>query len=318
MLDLRAAAPRTAMLIVLYAHQTRRELYDPRTNIGEPWRNNILRSRLQMTRIISSISEQHLLLRLLSSNAQRIPPSFKPARSVYETQFRASFLLPMGPLEPSEKGSLSIDACAVCYHKAEYQCPACQSVRYCSEGAPDFLCSLMLKQHIFIDVFPAFALIEHQFQHWRDDHKQFCKNRSRISWVSLPIAPTSEEPRFNETNIRIANIDTHAPLHLNALEAHDPTATGPPANTHASAPFIAKIQLDNRTRATLMIYDQYRTFEAWTFLHTCGKDFWERLEGIIRRRGTLGGVKLFVWLKRKGDWEFSIALDEFPDQAIAW
>ena len=53
--------------------------------------------------------EQKLLLKLLSMNGKALSPSYTPEKDAIEQHFRASFLLPLGPLSYQDIGKLNND-----------------------------------------------------------------------------------------------------------------------------------------------------------------------------------------------------------------
>lgn len=79
--------------------------------------------------------EQKLLLSLLSMNSKLVPADFKPERLPSEAGFKASILLPLGPLNYEDLGRFNADVgCAACGGKSTKRCAQCQSVSYCSAG----------------------------------------------------------------------------------------------------------------------------------------------------------------------------------------
>lgn len=80
--------------------------------------------------------EQKLLLKLLSMNGKALSPSYTPEKDAIEQHFRASFLLPLGPLSYQDIGKLNNDpGCVLCGQKALVRCRQCMSVVYCGAGA---------------------------------------------------------------------------------------------------------------------------------------------------------------------------------------
>ena len=87
--------------------------------------------------VTATVLEQKLLLKVLATNAENLPPDFHPKLESAESGFRASFLLPVGPLNFEDLGRLNADfGCAVCGEKSSKRCSQCQSVSYCGAGAP--------------------------------------------------------------------------------------------------------------------------------------------------------------------------------------
>lgn len=88
-----------------------------------------------------TLLEQHLLLRLLEMNSNRLSPSaaetmMKMARPS-QKDWVPSFLLPVGAMNVDSRDEISIDAkkeCAVCGVKSNTHCGGCRRVFYCSQG----------------------------------------------------------------------------------------------------------------------------------------------------------------------------------------
>lgn len=82
-----------------------------------------------------TLLQQKALLRLLEFNSKYVPANFKPDRSTLETDFKASFIFPVGPLSFEALGKLNLDTgCAICGNKTAKKCGQCHSVGYCSPG----------------------------------------------------------------------------------------------------------------------------------------------------------------------------------------
>ena len=80
--------------------------------------------------------EQKLLLKLLAMNGKTLLSSYAPAKDAIEQNFRASFLLPLGPLSYQDIGKLNNDpGCILCGKRAPVRCRQCMSVVYCGSGA---------------------------------------------------------------------------------------------------------------------------------------------------------------------------------------
>lgn len=128
-----------------------------------------------------------------------------------------------------------------------------------------------------------------------------------------------------EPGRHIFSFNVNSPLgpSMNDLGDGDPTA--PPPNPHASSPFIVKMQCGGIARGFaaprreyIGFYDEERTFNICIVPASVDSDTYERLDTILLRRGSLNGVKLFVWARRVGEWELAIALDPLPNQNIPW
>lgn len=102
------------------------------------------------------------------------------------------------------------------------------------------------------------------------------------------------------------------------LETKRIDPTKPPKNTHASNPFLVKLQMDMMARAHALIYDEERTFTVQILRENCSLSDWNQLDDAMLRYGLRGGLKMYAWAKRKSDWEFSIATDRLPEQNQPW
>ena len=99
------------------------------------WVADKMTNNIKCGQITLDVKAQKLLLMFLNMNAKRIPSKYRPARGPFESQFIASFILPIGPISQRDTGSLTKSAgCVVCGKKASNKCSACLSVEYCSRG----------------------------------------------------------------------------------------------------------------------------------------------------------------------------------------
>lgn len=122
--------------MVLYCHDLKGRL----PAHGLAWIEDLIGSDpVPMTK--ASIQEQHLFLRLLDRNAERVPPTLQRERKLTEKNFKLSFLLPVTPLSETDR-DLTLDApdaCAVCGVSTTSNCSGCRAIRYCSPGGSCFL-----------------------------------------------------------------------------------------------------------------------------------------------------------------------------------
>lgn len=81
---------------------------------------------LYIAKVTSNIMEQHLLLRLLTMNSKRVPPSYVAERGPHEEEFKVSFLLPVGPLDVHDLNELNGNSgCTVCGQDGTKRCSNC-------------------------------------------------------------------------------------------------------------------------------------------------------------------------------------------------
>jgi hypothetical protein len=136
-LEVRKVAPQTPLFLVLYNHDL--EYHWPVR--GFKWSQELVASG-DLPFINATVSEQHLLLRLLDRNARRVSPSLRRERKSTENHFSLSFLLPVGPLSSNARDVMSVEApesCAVCGKQTKSHCGGFRAIRYCSPGVSYFL-----------------------------------------------------------------------------------------------------------------------------------------------------------------------------------
>ena len=107
---------------------------------------------------------------------------------------------------------------------------------------------------------------------------------------------------------------------MNSITQTDSTVA--PLNIHGERPFLVKIQLTQtgygRVR-TMTVYDRQRSFGN-VYIAQCDDpgSFDKLLSELTGPRGGFGGVKMYRWARRVGDWEFSVCLDRPPEADIKW
>lgn len=101
------------------------------------WVSQLTRATGGLPVIHSTIQEQALFRKLLAENERRVSSSFKPTKTKYETTFKASFVVPISPLNQIDIGKLTYNTgCIVCGSKTTSRCAQCQTVSYCGTGKP--------------------------------------------------------------------------------------------------------------------------------------------------------------------------------------
>jgi hypothetical protein len=154
-------------------------------------------------------------------------------------------------------------------------------------------------------------LAEHSKQNWHS-HKPVCKKLSKAEWTTLPFNVSNPNHPVSVVMSQKSPIQLSSPTVI-----RDDTKTCPP-NAHGSEPFIIKLQIDVQGRSHILIYDQKRTIEFQLFRSNYPPDIWMALDQTLMAHGLLGGVKLFIWARRKSNWELSLALDRLPESTIPW
>ncbi|KIO16686.1 hypothetical protein M407DRAFT_33662, partial [Tulasnella calospora MUT 4182] len=175
---------------------------------------------------------QYLVLRVLETNAKRVPPSYSPV----DPGLKLSFLLPVGTIVASETGKLAKNnVCAVCTNEAKQRCSQCLSVYYCSR--------------------------ECQTNDWKE-HKRSCRTLDGAAWEKFPIdmsGPFSHMPMYPT---RFSNRDTIGIFPSSkATQGGRNPAKVPPMKKGTAEPFLLKIQDNNSP--WLMIYDRSRELDAF-------------------------------------------------------
>lgn len=87
-----------------------------------------------------------------------------------------------------------------------------------------------------------------------------------------------------------------------------------PPNQHGDNPFLIKIQYNGTPH--MMVYDRTRALETH-FNRSDNPKLFDQIAGLVRGKGFMG-MKIYVWAKRTGDFELSLALDKVPDQNVLW
>ncbi|KAI0356850.1 hypothetical protein OH77DRAFT_1477050 [Trametes cingulata] len=239
---------------------------------------------------------QKLLLKLLDMNKKLLPSHYNPRRGRYEEQFRASVLLPLGPLEYEAISRISgTTGCAVCGARRVFRCKQCQTVQYCSA--------------------------ECQRADW-PTHKDPCRSLNLQSgkWCTVKFRvtlPGLEGLRYSSTINQYTNLtrmmDDHQTTTLQDTERPYP-------NAHGDNPFVVKLQVGLGGRPThMMVYDRQRSFNSvYVTIGDNPREFAELVAEMEGPRGGFGGLKMYRWAKRTGDWELSICVDRPPQGDVRW
>ncbi|KAJ3542900.1 hypothetical protein NM688_g5923 [Phlebia brevispora] len=266
---------KTPVLLVLYMIATQK---DPRP---VRWVEEQQRRDGGIPSISATEVELKMLAELLAVNEKTLPSNVKLKKSAEEDGFKASFLLPLGPLTFEDIGKLNKDyGCAVCGAPAEKRCSQCQSVTYCSA--------------------------ECQKADW-PQHKKTCRSLKGGTWVTAPFTtqPFAGHPymaHLNRFNSSRRDKITRA-------------ADAPPNNIHEDKSFLIKIQIGG---PTMLIYDRQRSFQVH-ILQKDGPEVFRQLSTEMQGpRGGFMGMKMYRWAKRTGDFELSICLDRAPQETIQW
>ncbi|OSD02564.1 hypothetical protein PYCCODRAFT_1389695 [Trametes coccinea BRFM310] len=247
--------------------------------------------------IKATLLEQKLLLMLLSMNTKLLPTDFKVKRQRYEEHYRASVLLPIGPLGPEAIAKLaSKSECVVCGKHGSRRCGGCLSVSYCG---PDC-----------------------QKSDW-PAHKPTCRSLKGGRWVKVrfrAVSPGTEGMHVGLFN-RYTSLARPEDIFATTTLPTDPSKAEPFPNVHGDKPFLIKMQvgLTGPARDTFMVYDRQRSFGTVFIARMDDPQmFAELLSEMMGSRGGYGGVKMYRWAKRMGDWELGVCIDRQPEGEIKW
>ncbi|KAI0752538.1 hypothetical protein C8Q80DRAFT_1117939 [Daedaleopsis nitida] len=235
--------------------------------------------------------EQKVVLKVLKSNAHLVPPDFVVDRQPGEERYKVSVLLPVGPLDFDVLAKLNEkQGCVICGKRTTSRCAQCQSVSYC--GA------------------------ECQRADWKA-HKPACRSLKGGRWCTATVRHTL--PGLEDMFLATVNKFSAS---LKDTPILDPSehANTPPPNVWGDKLFLVKIQIGLNPAAPryMMLYDMKRSFQVFL----CPAEnplLFENLHAeMTGPRGGYGGIKMYRWAKRTGDWQFDICVDRDPQTDIKW
>ncbi|KAI0704230.1 hypothetical protein C8T65DRAFT_654302 [Cerioporus squamosus] len=230
--------------------------------------------------------EQKLLLMLLKMNRRLIPTTFKVDRHETETGYDVSVLLPLGPLDFAAITKLSHNmGCAVCGERATSRCAQCQSVSYCGAAC--------------------------QRADW-PQHKPACRQLKGGRWCTLPVHNGLE----GMDNMYVATLNRFNSDFDAASLARKVDPNAVPPNVWGDRVFVVKLQVGSTPGRYpyMMVYDRKRSFEVFVRSEEDVPLFTAFVEEMRGERGGHGGIKMYRWARRTGDWELSVCLDRVPPQ----
>lgn len=142
---------------------------------------------------------------------------------------------------------------------------------------------------------------------WRN-HKEACKSLVGSNWRSI---------RFDSTPKNAITIDNAAKALKRAKDgggtmASDLPLTYIPEGIHNGKNFLVKIQVAYNDRATMLIYDQQRTFNMYSFR--------ENDPALHREVDKIIGapLKMYRWARRVSDNELEVCFDRTPSPIPIW
>lgn len=303
-LGVRKIDDRTPIILLIYQHLTKHDAME-----GLAWIHSVEeRGYSGVPNIYGTQLERQLLLKLLSMNSKLLPPNFEPEKIDTEKNFRASFLIPIGPLPLKDFAGLNADrGCNLCGKPSSKRCSDCQSVSYCSQGI-----SISQTNLVVLCVADIKKSKECQRDDWRD-HKHTCRSLKGGQWRTVKF--TSVPPGFG--GVYMSQMNKHD--EFGKLKEGNPSRVSnddPPSNIYGERPFLMKMQT---SPSNMMMYDRLRSCHAFLARDTQPAIYFE-LEEEMRgpRGGGFMGLKMYRWARRTGDWELSICLDRAPQQDIKW
>ncbi|VDB84563.1 unnamed protein product [Peniophora sp. CBMAI 1063] len=282
LIDARALDEKTPVIILAYQTGT---AHEPISNVAGFLEANVEKGYLGT--LTCTPQEQALLRHLLLYNSKSISDDYKPVLADYEQHFRMSFIAPLAPLSQFQIGKVMQNlGCALCGRtESTSRCSSCLSIVYCGAAC--------------------------QKADWKR-HKQSCKTLAGGTWVEATFC---ENPL--EAEGAVAVTVNHS---SGKIEGRQPNAMDPPPNVHGTRPFIVKIQRPlypprSTSRATMLVYDQKRTFQG----HITAAEnprFWR--EALPLMPFNSSKQKIYRWAKRAGDWRLSVCLDREVGDTPQW
>lgn len=105
------------------------------------------------------------------------------------------------------------------------------------------------------------------------------------------------------------------------IEDYTRSSDSPPSpNIHGDSPFMVKLQisaLNLATNQSMMIYDRQRSFQLH-FDRVESPQVFDEVWEEMKTKGVMGGLKMYRWARRTGDWELEVCVDRKPIDDIAW
>ena len=162
-------------------------------------------------------------------------------------------------------------------------------------------------------------------------HKKICKSLSAGTWIDIPFfvislgfhhnrhAPTDELGSIFE---KLGNASNFQPGRDGSIYVGEGDSRPAPPNIHGDNAFLVKLQvpLDNRqsdTTTSILVYDRRRSFEVHIPVKMTDPTKYRLVEYTCRSKG-VGGLKMYRWARRVGDWKLAICLDREPVDEIKW
>ena len=125
---------------------------------------------------------------------------------------------------------------------------------------------------------------------------------------------------FQTPAVPLATSISAAKMKPQRSDSYQPSDSEAPPNDHGDNLFLIKMQVGVGAASPqhMMLYDRKRSFQLWWFRAQDPATFGEFCAEMVGPRGGYGGLKMYRWAKRTGDWEFSICLDREPLTDTKW
>ncbi|KAH9925047.1 uncharacterized protein BXZ73DRAFT_91190 [Epithele typhae] len=265
---------------------------------GLAWVQEHFRGPAPLTKVHATPLEIKLFLKLLDTNAALLPEGHDVAklRGPHEDAYRLSVVLPVAPLDFTAVAKLNYNpGCHVCGKRDSKYCP-CRCLRYCGRECQT------------AD---------------RAAHKQTCKSLDKGVWKAVKVRacpPGNEHMRAFALN-RYDRLDPAAQRRILAEVESGPRAgdAPPPPSLYGDAGFIAKLQVALGPAPTeIMVYDKRRSMQVYVVAEDDAELFGLLVDEMKKPGSGYGGVKMYRWARRTGDWELEICIDRQPIGQVMW
>lgn len=99
-----------------------------------------------------------------------------------------------------------------------------------------------------------------------------------------------------------------------------PDSSEPPPNVWGDKLFLVKFQvgLGEMPPSNMMLYDRKRSFQVFMLPQDNTELFSAFFREMTGPRGGHGGLKMYRWARRTGNWQFSVCLDREPLTDTKW
>ncbi|KAG5649958.1 hypothetical protein H0H81_001314 [Sphagnurus paluster] len=150
-----------------------------------------------------------------------------------------------------------------------------------------------------------------QRAHWKE-HKGLCRSLKGGTWHTITFSRSFAQGN-NKYRFVLNRFDTPYELQAQAIDVDDPD-TAPP-NIHEDKAFLVKFQISlglSGDDSSMLLYDRQRSFQVnW-------KKAEDRVAFIEGEKAMLGGIKIYRWARRVGDYQLAVCFDRAPEVDPVW